>query len=166
MKTFILIVISMTLPCTAFAGADTLLNTRAPYFSLMDQNGQAYNIRQSEGEILILLAADKEGEVQLRQWRPRLRERYNNSIFMMGIADLRIVPSVLKNSVKNNFKKDSRRILLDWNGEVFQSYQLAPGVAHIVLIDKNQVIRYVAFGEATKAGCERLFIEIDRWNKE
>ncbi len=145
----------------ASAGARTIINAKAPEFSLRDQYDQPYDLRQGEGRPIVLLASDGEGAKHNRQWVDAINGRYKDRIAIIGIADTRGVPFFMKAAVKNEFKKSPAHVLLDWNGVVFTSYGLAPKVSNIVLIDKNGMVRYLYSGEATTRACENLFREID-----
>ena len=162
MKKYFFLLLSLFLSTAAAQGGHPLLNVKAPEFSLLDQYDKPYNIRQGEGSIVVLLASDKEGEPQNALWRSAIEERYRDKIFLIGIADVRTVPFFLKSRIKNNFRKDNARILLDWTGEVFTNYVLAKHASNIVLIDKKGRVRYVTSGEVTIVARETLFKEIDK----
>jgi len=162
MKIYFLLLLSLFLSTAAAQGGHPILNAKAPEFTLLDQYDKPYNIRQGEGSIVVLLASDKEGEPQNALWRSAIEERYRDRILLIGIADVRTVPFFLKSRIKNNFRKDNARILLDWTGEVFSNYVLVKHASNIVLIDKKGMIRHVHFGEATTEARETLFKEIDK----
>ncbi len=162
MKIYFFLFLSLFLSTEAAEGGHPVLNVKAPEFSLLDQYDKPYNIRQGEGSIVVLLASDKEGEPQNALWRSAIEERHRDKIFLIGIADVRTVPFFLKSRIKNNFRKDNARILLDWTGEVFTNYVLAKHASNIVLIDKKGMVRHVHSGEATTEARETLFKEIDK----
>lgn len=162
MKKHFVLLISIFISTAATAGSQPILNAKAPEFSLLDQYDKLYNIRQGEGGVVVLLASDKEGEPQYALWRSAIGERYKDKIFMIGIADVRTVPFFLKSRIKNNFRKDNARILLDWTGEVFTNHVLDRHASNIVLIDRKGMVRHVTSGEATTDARETLFKEIDK----
>ena len=162
MNKYFFLLVSIFISAAAAEGGQPVLNVKAPEFSLLDQYDKPYNIRQGEGGIVVLLASDKEGEPQNALWRSAIGERYRDKIFMIGIADVRTVPFFLKSRIKNNFRKDNARILLDWTGEVFKNYVLASHASNIVLIDTKGMVRHVTSGEATTDARESLFREIDK----
>jgi predicted transcriptional regulator len=144
------------------SGAETLINAKAPTFSLLDQYDQPFDVRQAEGKTIILLASDGEGSKQNREWIDAINGRYGDRVVIVGIADTRGVPFFVKSAVKSKFKESPAPVLFDWNGVVFTSYVLASNVSNIVLIDKSGVVQYMFSGEATAAACEKLFHEIDK----
>ncbi len=147
----------------ATAGAEsTLINAKAPAFSLSDQHDNQVNLRQLEGKVVILIASDKDGTKQNPAWRKALTERYGKRILLQGVADLRKVPFFLKASFKRDFQKEPHSIILDWNGEIFKAYGLSENAANIVLIDKKGYVRFLHSGSAETGAVDALFREIDK----
>lgn len=138
------------------------MNAKAPEFSLRDQYDRQFDIRQGEGNIIVLLASDAEGSKQNRAWIDCIEKRYKDTVVIVGIADTRGAPFFIRSAIRNEFKKISDGILLDWNGLVFTLYDLAPKVSNLVLIDKDGVVRYRYAGEATAEACAKMFREIDK----
>jgi len=151
----------LIIPALAVDSNQSVVNTKAPQFTLLDQYNRPYNIKQDEGKLIILLASDRDGSVQNEAWVKSVEKRYRNEVTIIGIADLRGVPRVLKLIVLREFKKCPASVLMDWNGDVFISYGLAQKAANIVLIDRKGFIRYIYYGEATTDARESLFKEID-----
>jgi predicted transcriptional regulator len=165
-KPLIIIVLVELLLSELSAAGRSLVNNKAPQFTLSDQYNTPYNIKQDEGKIIILLASDKKGSEQNKAWVESIEKKYKNEIPILGIADVRRVPRAFEAGLKKEFRKKPARILLDWNGDVFKTYMLVQKVANIVLIDKKGFVQYIYSGEATADACERLFKEIDRLDKE
>ncbi len=162
MKRFFILPFAIILIITGAEGAQTLINAQAPGFSLHDQYDLLYDLQQDRGKVLVLLASDGEGAKHNRQWVDAIKERYQDRIPIIGIADTRKVPFFMKGTVKDRFKKSPAHILLDWDGIVFTSYGLAPNISNIVLIDKQGIVRWLHAGEATQEACGALFREIDK----
>ncbi len=157
---FSLIGILMTALTTG--AASTLINAKAPGFSLLDQRDQQVSLHKLEGNVIVLIASDKDGTKQNPAWRKAITERYGKRIFIQGAADLRKVPFFLKASFKRDFQKDPASIILDWNGEIFKAYGLAENVSNIILIDKKGFVQYLHSGSAEAGAVNDLFREIDR----
>jgi len=158
-KGFILVVLMIS----AIAGAgQSLINSKAPDFSLPDQHNKMVNLRELAGKPMILLASDKEGTKQNAGWRKAIAERYKDRILIQGVADVRKVPFFLKGSYKKDFQKDPDSIILDWEGTIFRSYGFKDNVANIVLIDKEAIVRYCHAGSAEQSEIEELYRAIDR----
>ncbi len=132
----------------------------APDFSLMDQFDTTYSLEDLRGNLVILIASDKEGSVQNKLWRKKLGGLAGD-IHILGVADLRSVPFFLKWKIRSDFRKDKAPILLDWDGDIFKDYGLVQKVSNIVLIDKGGFIRHHVWGEAGDDAVQTLLHTID-----
>jgi len=135
--------------------------TKAPDFALHDQYGNLFTLRQLEGHLVILIASAREGLDNNRRWGGAVRERYQDRVYILGVADTRGIPSIMEGVVRNLFKDEEISVLLDWKGCVFDAYGLSNGASNIVLIDRKGVILYIHEGEASKKAIESLFHEMD-----
>lgn len=135
--------------------------TETPDFALHDQNGILFTLRQLEGHLVILIASNMEALDHNRQWGKAIREQYHDRVSILGVADIRGIPSIMAGMVNNFFKDEEISILLDWEGYIFDACGLSKGVSNIVLIDRKGVIRYIYAGEASKKAIESLFHEVN-----
>lgn len=135
--------------------------TKAPDFSLHDQNDMLFTLRLLEGQIIILIASNMDALNHNRQWGKAIREQYRETVYILGVADTRGIPSIMENMVRKFFKDEEISILLDWKGHIFDTCGLSAGVSNIVLIDRNGFIRYIHAGEASKKAIESLFHEVN-----
>jgi predicted transcriptional regulator len=146
------------------AGAQSLIDIRAPEFTLQDQHVKTVSLRQFEGRVVALIASDKEGSSQNPAWTKAIRDKYADEVIVLGIADVSSVPFFLKGKIRNDFKKEGDSILLDWKGEVFNAYNLTKGVSNVILIDKKSMIHYRSSGPASPEAVQGLFEKIDALN--
>jgi predicted transcriptional regulator len=149
------------------AGAQSLIDTRAPEFTLQDQYDKSFSLHQFGGRVLVLIACDKKGKVQNPPWIKAIREKYGDGIALLGAADVRGVPFFLKWKIRNDFKKEyADSVLLDWKGEIFTTYGLAERVANIIVIDRGGTIRFMHAGPADPDAVQHLFDEIDKLGRQ
>jgi hypothetical protein len=160
MKRLLCFVFLVMVPVLADA-EHSLVNVKAPDFSLRDQYDRQYTLGSFAGQPVVLIASDGEGAKQNRQWVDRIREKYKERIRIEGVADVRSAPFFMKSSVRNDFKKNKDSILLDWDGALFISYGCVKNVSNVILIDGRGYIRHVHAGSASADAVERLFREID-----
>jgi hypothetical protein len=156
-----LVIIVLTLAACIAEGGPSLINAKAPEFSLRDQYDQSFSLQSFAGHPVVLLASDKGGHDQNHQWLALLKEKYGRKIRIVGVADVRTVPFFLKGVVRSDFKKEEGSVLMDWDGVVFTSYGLAPGVANVVLIDGSGIVRDLRSGKPSQEEAARMFNEID-----
>jgi AhpC/TSA family protein len=162
-RRLLLIAVIVLMPVvTLLATAESsLLNAKAPDFTLQDQYDRTVALRGLEGRIVVLLASDKEGSAQNPVWQKAIEGRYKDGIIFLGLADVSSVPFFLKGKIRKDFKKQEKSVLLDWKGGVFTAYGLAKKVPNVILIDKRGYIRFMKAGAATPEVVEKLFAMID-----
>jgi predicted transcriptional regulator len=163
MKTHLLLIVVILLAGIA-EGGEAPINARALEFTLQDQYEKTVSLRQYEGQVVVLIASDKEGSSQNAVWTKTIREKYADHVVVQGLADVSSVPFFLKGKIRNDFKKDGDSILLDWKGEVFKAYGLKKGVSNVILIDKDGRVRHWSAGKASPEAVQELFKKIDALN--
>ncbi len=160
MKETVFVMLLLLICSSAHAGS-SLVQEKAPDFRLADQFDRFYSRESFSGTPLVLIASDKEGREQNRQWRDLISNRYGSRVFMIGVADLRKVPFFLKGFIKRDLQKDRSSIMLDWKGELFTAYGLAQHVSNIIVIDRKGYVRYLRSGGTDPDAVDDLFRQID-----
>ena len=146
----------------AFASAgQPAVNSKASDISLTDQRGNEVTLHSFAGKPVVLLASDREGSKQNKAWIKALTGYPGSHFVLLGAADLRKVPFLLRWYYKRDFARDPATILLDWNGDLFETYGLVPDVANIILIDREGYVRYLHAGSAEPGTIDDLYREID-----
>jgi hypothetical protein len=147
--------------CSSSRSEQQLIGAKAPEFFLMDQFDKPVSIRQLEGNIVVLIASDKEGSMQNDAWKDAILGKFKGKVLPLGVADLRSVPFFLKSRIKKDFQKHPDSVLLDWDGVVFIAYLLTKKVSNVILIDRNGRVRYLYAGPIETGARDRLFREIE-----
>lgn len=160
MKHYLVFLAFYLLPVVIATGELSLINSKAPEFSLSDQYDRQYSLQSFIGQPIVLLASDKKGSEQNHLWIESIEKRYGKNVRIIGVADVRTVPFFLKGKIRNDFKKNPNSILLDWEGTIFTAYGLSKGVPNVVLIDSIGYVRYLHAGGPTEEARELLFKEI------
>ena len=60
------------------------------------------------GKTIILIASDGEGSAQNKAWVRAIESKYLDQITILGIADVRRVPRVMKKIAEQKFKNSPR----------------------------------------------------------
>lgn len=157
-KLFLIILIILP---TMAAADQSLINRKAPDFSLYDQHDQLFTLQNFSGRPVILVACDKKASEQNQVWRTTIQKKYEGRVRTVGVADLRETLSILSGFIRKKFKKDTVSILLDWDGRLFTSYSLAKNVPNIIVIDDTGLVRYQYSGTATPEAVELLFSTVE-----
>ena len=137
---------------------------KAPEFSLMDQDDQKFKLDQFDGKILLIIASDRDGAKYNALWLNPVREKYGGEMSILGMANLKGLPSAIKGIVKGIFRaRYKTSVLLDWEGEVFDAYGMLPKVSNIILVDRSGKIYYTETGkEVERKKLNKLIEAIER----
>jgi len=135
--------------------------TQMPHFSLRDQHEKLFTPRQLEGCVAVLIASNINWLGQSRQWGKILKDKYQDNVNIIGVADIRGVPSVMKSMAAHFFKSDEISILLDWEGDIFDACSLTKDSVNIVVIDKTGLIYYVFAGEVSEKAIGSVVGKVD-----
>jgi len=160
----VLLIVLVLMMQVAGANAENTIGEKATEFTLQDQYEKTVMSRHFEGQVVVLIACDREGSSQNAGWIEAVRDRYADRVTVKGVADVSSAPFFLKGKIRDEFKKNEKSILLDWKGEVFRSYGFAKAVTNIVLIDRHGIIRHRSSGPAFPEAVQELFRKIDALN--
>lgn len=98
----------------------------------------------------LLAFADREGAAQMEKWIQPLYNRFTDQIDIQGIADLSAVPrfarGIAQGIVSGLVKYP---IMLDWDGNISQSYKIEKGKTNLFVIDPQGEIHLHLTGTAT-----------------
>lgn len=132
-------------------------------FVLSDQFGNTCKCSFPTDQPIVLLAADRKGYESLQPWIATVRQHLINQATILGVADLRSVPSFLKGRVARKFKSaQGYPILLDWDGDVLNQLDPVQRVPNIYLISPNGDVQMHLCGQATP---ERVQTLLKRFNQ-
>jgi len=161
-----LVLIAIVFMAFSAEADQSLINKKAPEFSLLDQYDRSFTLQSFSGHPMILLACDKKGSELNGPWKTAIIVRYAGRVPCLGVADLRTVMFFMTGIVKRHFKKEPASVLLDWDGELFTAYGLAQNVPNIILIDANGFVRHMYSGSASSEAIGQLFNAVDDIKKK
>lgn len=139
------------------------LPAQAEEFSLLDQYGKQYQIIYPQEKICVFVFADKWGCTQVEGWVRPLYEHYEDTIMILGVAQLTNVPGWLKPMIISIFKRTIKfSVMMDWSGDVCAAYGYPGGKAFVVITDSEGTIRHRVIGKASTDLVEECFEIIGR----
>ncbi|MEO1082726.1 MAG: hypothetical protein AAFY88_00645 [Acidobacteriota bacterium] len=154
-QTFLLFLLSSLLLSGAFTPADARTEaskaeaetpaTLIP-FELEDQFGEATSATDLEGRAVLVIAADGGGSDFTGPWSAKLGEaiarlELQEQIQILGLADLRSVPSFMRKRVRGTFSTDpASATLLDWKGVFSKAYDFEKNHCNLVLFDADGAV--------------------------
>ena len=121
--------------------------TLAPDFALKDQYDVEHQLRQFRGRDVLLLVCDHNSLSEAEIWLHLLDEQYDEGLEVLPIADGSGLPFFAKWFFKGRIKNelhdpDTPSILLDWAGDVPESYGMSSVACFVVLIDRDGNVRF------------------------
>jgi len=155
---------SMLLACVMVRGEENSpWPTNAPALvELQDQFGKQQKLAFPNQEVTLLAIADKKGSAELNAWIAALKPRYAGRIDIRGLADMGGVPGFLQGYICRKFQATRRfPVMMDWSGKVCDRFGYRHGVANILVIDADGMIRERVCGAATEEGVTRISDALD-----
>ena len=143
--------------------ASATADTKASAFQLKDQYDTSYVYKFPRSKVSVLAFGDREGSKQIEGWIHPLYERYGNQVDIHGIAELSVVPTLVRGVVRRIMKREVKHpVMLDWEGSVSRSYGYRSGRANIIVIDRDGRIVLKLIGAARASELNRVYSQIDR----
>jgi hypothetical protein len=131
-------------------------------FQLTDQHAKTRLYHFPKTKVTIMAVADYGGAAQLEPWIQRIYDRYQWKVDIDGVADVSIIPKLLRPLMREAFKKQlTYSVMLDWDGSVVSQFAYKKNVANIYLIDRSGRVASRFTGEVNDEALGTLFREID-----
>jgi len=159
------LLICLCLACAVPVLAATLgpLSDRAAAFQLQDQYEKEHSYCFPRSRVSVLVFADREGSEQIEGWVRPLYERYQDTIDIHGVANLKGVPTFAQGLVRKIFRKSLQYpVMLDWTGDVATSYESQSGMANLILLSKEGAVAFRITGASNQEKLQQCFNAIDR----
>jgi hypothetical protein len=128
------------------------VGTPAPHFSLTAEVSKRLISLQSANHLLLLVFHSYQTAPIVGEVIRAVRDAYPNpdQVLVVGIADLRVVPRILRSTakvyIKNAYNEAVKEvppgqdpeehiiILPDWNGSIFEAYEVPSTSKHVALV--------------------------------
>jgi hypothetical protein len=147
--------------CSAYCSAAESTPV-AREFILLDQYGKHYEITYPQEKVCVLVFADKWGCTQVEGWVRPLYDQYEETIAILGVAQLDGVPSWLRSTLVRIFKKSIKfSVMMDWTGDVCRAYEYTGRKANVVIISRQGAIQHRVKGRASQELIEECCQVID-----
>lgn len=139
----------------------SLTGKKAKDFVLEDQFSKEHSWEKFSGKPTVLLLGDREGSKFSDNWSKPLFTRYGNAIHLVAIADVSSVPFFLKGFIRGKFRDVyTNPILMDWDGETVEYYDIQKNVTTFIAIDKQGVIRAHLSGKGTAEDLTKAYTAV------
>jgi hypothetical protein len=149
--------VGLTLGAVARAVCGDATGLGLERLELEDQFGKLHRNSFPTLRPTVLLAADKRGYQDLEPWIQAVRERFPKTANIVGVADVRGVPGLLRGKVRRRFASaENHAILLDWDGAVLAPLRPVKGVPNAYLLSAEGRVKLHLSGAVTPAKMDTL----------
>lgn len=140
---FVLVILGLLIHEAIFAQDAPLIS-----FTLKDQFDREYTERSFPDNILVIIAADRDGSKFSDSWQQAIygaleKRHIVDQIQFIRIADLRGSPWFLYDFIKGKFPKEKNHwSLMDWKGIFVTTYGFESKSCNILVFDRQQCLVY------------------------
>lgn len=138
----------------------------APNARLEDADGRALELKAFKGKPILIVYEDKDSAAQNQPLKDALSklsqgDRYKNTVALAAVADVSSydywpIKGFVKDSIREESRKQKTTIYCDWSGAFRGAYQLRRGVSSIVLVGRDGHVLFAAEGVVSVPQRNRL----------
>jgi hypothetical protein len=138
----------------------------APNARLEDADGRALELKAFKGKPILIVYEDKDSATQNQPLKDALSklakgDRYKNAVALAAVADVSSydywpVKGFVKDSIREESRKQQTTIYCDWSGAFRGAYRLRRGVSSIVLVGRDGHVLFAAEGVVSLARRQQL----------
>lgn len=163
MRTLQLTLIAPVLLLSVCSGALALqTGEKAPAFKLNDQFGKTWDLADLKGQVVVVVAADRDSGRLMDPWVGGLKDKYGTKVRLLGLLDLHTVPWIGRGIAKSRIKKETKDpLMLDFDGATGKAYEVSGKHPVVVVIDRNGVVQHVAATTYTEDAFKATTAAID-----
>ncbi|MGI6296250.1 MAG: peroxiredoxin family protein [Armatimonadota bacterium] len=142
---------------TAAAQPSIEVGERAPAFDMKDQFGKIWKLPDLKERVVVLVVATTDSGRLMGPWVDTLKAQYADKVTILGLLDLKSVPSIGRGIAKSRIRKETKDpMMLDFSGRTAQTYGVSGKVPTVVVIDKNGLIQAIARQTYSKSAYESV----------
>jgi hypothetical protein len=149
--------------CPAIAAEAARSPAKAPAsIELRDQYDAPQRLTFPATNVVVLTIADKKGSEQIDGWVAALKARYAGRLDIRGLADVRGVPESWHGRVRRRFQEArTYPVMMDWSGTNCARFGFQPGVANVLVIERDGTIGARFTGPVREAALREAFAAAD-----
>ena len=131
---------------------------RVPSIELADQFEKVHQHREPFLRPLVVVVANRQGSRHIESWVSELYLAHGEKVEIIGMADLRGVPDLMKPMLRKAFQTQSAQhpVLLDWSGTTVLGFERGETGIDIYAVDLSGRILATVSGEMTPEKMEIL----------
>ncbi|MBK9139718.1 MAG: hypothetical protein IPM17_13290 [Verrucomicrobia bacterium] len=134
----------------------------APQFELSDQFGTNHSFHFPRDKITVVTVCGRKGSDEVAPWTTALGQRFGETIFLQGVADVGGVPGFMRGVIRAMFRKEIKYpVLLDWSGAHSAAFQYDRPSVTVYVVDRQGWIVHRAGGPATPEALGRVIKAVE-----
>ena len=150
--------------------ADPELGHRVADVYAEDPDGAVVQLRRLKGQWVVLLYEDRDTTQVNRALKDALavrtrKQKYGRRVRVVAVADTSgydfwPAKGFAKSAIRKQAKALGLRIYCDWRGELRTAMGLRPGAAHVVVLDRQNKVRFHHTGALDKEAIKKVIAMI------
>lgn len=129
---------------------------------MLDQFDTPQRLSFPATRVIVLTIADRKGSEDVDGWIAALKPLYAGRVDFRGLADLAGVPGLFQPKLRRKFQETRKYpVMMDWSGAACVQFGYRRGVANILVIDRDGLIRTRIYGGATQATVASARVALD-----
>jgi hypothetical protein len=133
-----------------------------PPFELEDQGGVLHHVDFPRTRPMYIVAAARSGTGHIAPWVKPVVDAFGDRVEILGLADVRGVPSVFHGAVRFMIRDGTRwPVLLDWNATVIPQMCKPKFSTEVFVVDCNGVVCMRSEGEASASEIKRVSAKLE-----
>jgi hypothetical protein len=139
--------VALIVVCAAFQTVSAEDIRLEPY-AIPDQFDEIHTDAEIQGGVVVFFGSDRKSFSFSPEWTRALRARLvdlpgGDGVEILYFANLKGVPSFLRNMIKKKFPQDrSLWMLLDWKGFFSKTYGFTKGALNVLIVDHEGLVVY------------------------
>lgn len=145
---------------------------KAPDFVLENINDRKISLKDSQGEIVVLIIGGRDAKDEMKKWEDFIGKEFNSgtrAVKLLSMAAIKQPFFVSNSMVKTWIKKMNPPdfLLLDFGGKVAETYGVSnEEVPFLFVIDRGQVLCHTAASACTETAREQIAGQVRRLLKQ
>jgi len=135
---------------------------RCPDLDLQDQAGVPHSVRFPRDRPLFIVAATRSGTGKIASWVKPIKEVFGERVEILGLADVRNVPSVFHGAVRMMIKDGTQwPVLMDWEAKVVPNLCSPDFSIEVFVVDEKGNVRLCLAGAPSTGDLPKVIAEIN-----
>lgn len=135
---------------------------RCPDLDLQDQAGVPHSVRFPRNRPLFIVAAARSGTGKIASWVKPVTEVFGERVEILGLADVRNIPSVFHGAVRMMIKDGTQwPVLLDWGATVVPNLCSPDFSIEVFVVDEKGNVRLCLAGAPSSEDLPKVIAELN-----